>query len=1032
MAHERDTSNDISGGSASARVRKASVRAKLFQKPEMIRIGRFILLETLGAGAMGEVHAAYDEQLDRKVALKLVRPGLGANTRADERLLREAQTLAQVSHPNVVQVYDAGLHEGSVFLAMEFVRGQTLTGWLEGVGELPRRQRQREIVQRFIAAGRGLEAAHAVGLAHRDFKPDNVLVGDDGRVRVADFGLARAVDDSEDELTSTRDEVKGDASASVDERVEPLAETRPLQPSEADPVLITNEVTLDLDSHELMPGTGENSEHSSGGVSASFSGRKAALRLTATGTVMGTPRYMAPEQMTGQTPDHRSDQFSFCVALFHALYGEWPFRGKTFLELSRAVTSGEVELPKSSADVPAPVRRAILRGLARDPDERFPNMGALLRELEAWPQRGRRRLAIAAAAVVVVAGVAGAVGLSRGAAPCEAVSVEFDGLWSPARKAALERVFVGSELPYAATVWRNTAALLDDYAARWRREARDACEATRVYETQSEAQLDERMNCLRGGVRRLDALLTGLDSGADEVVERAVDLASVLPDPAVCSDPDAFAGPQPPAQAWVRDSVERIRVRLAEARTQELLGDYDGALGIAEGQVQEAQSLAYQPVVAEALHQRGRVLTARGEPGDHERAEDDFAEVERLLEQERYPSLAVELWHDRAFLASRAHSDMSRGYVWAGREQAAVLASGNPLVARAEALHGLGRLFFRDGKYDQAAEMQRRAIALLEEDEGRSPLKLAAYHKVLANALADGGDPEGSAVHFERAQELLIEQLGEEHPQTVSLSYDYGRFLNNAAKFEQARELLTRVLESRTSGQPDESAKVGRVHLLLAELYTYTGAFDEARFHAREARVNFERAYPEGHRYRSNLDATDGFLALREGRFAAAREAYQRALRIRLRHLNEAHPFVGWARAYQAEADLGLGEYAAAEAAAAETLRFFTEAGTAPADLRIYLLSICGRALLGRGKAADAIAPLEQAAGLHREHGGDALIAGVALWALARALYAGGDEEVTHVRALAEKARALFAPYGDGAASEREAVERWLDRLSEE
>src|SRR3954468_8231043 len=171
-------------------LRKAQVRAALFHKSEPIRIGRFILLEPLGAGAMGEIYAAYDERLERKVALKLVRSGSSLTAKADERLLREAQTLAQVSHPNVVQIYEAGTYNGRLFIAMELVRGKTLTSWLRDAAQLPRAVRQREILRQFIAAGRGLEAAHAAGLAHRDFKPDNVLVGDDGRVRVVDFGLA--------------------------------------------------------------------------------------------------------------------------------------------------------------------------------------------------------------------------------------------------------------------------------------------------------------------------------------------------------------------------------------------------------------------------------------------------------------------------------------------------------------------------------------------------------------------------------------------------------------------------------------------------------------------------------------------------------------------------------------------------------------------------------------------------------------------------------------------------------------------------
>jgi hypothetical protein len=151
-------------------------------------VGRYAILERLGSGAMGVVWAAYDPQLDRKVALKLLaRPA----TTGETQLLEEARSLARVSHPNVVAVYDAGLFEGIPFLVMEQVAGITLRAWLAA-----ERRSWREILAVFAAAARGLSAAHAASISHRDFKPDNVLVGRDGRVRVSDFGLARSTEES--------------------------------------------------------------------------------------------------------------------------------------------------------------------------------------------------------------------------------------------------------------------------------------------------------------------------------------------------------------------------------------------------------------------------------------------------------------------------------------------------------------------------------------------------------------------------------------------------------------------------------------------------------------------------------------------------------------------------------------------------------------------------------------------------------------------------------------------------------------------
>ena len=153
------------------------------------RVGRYAIVSVLGSGAMGTVYAAEDPELHRKVALKLLRPevsraegrGLGV------RLLREAQAMARLSHPGVITVHDVGTFEGQSFVAMELVEGGTLRGWL-----LAAPRSWQEILALFLRAGRGLAAAHAGGLVHRDFKPDNVLVGADGRVRVTDFGLVRA------------------------------------------------------------------------------------------------------------------------------------------------------------------------------------------------------------------------------------------------------------------------------------------------------------------------------------------------------------------------------------------------------------------------------------------------------------------------------------------------------------------------------------------------------------------------------------------------------------------------------------------------------------------------------------------------------------------------------------------------------------------------------------------------------------------------------------------------------------------------
>jgi serine/threonine protein kinase len=310
------------------------------------RVGRYLVLSALGAGGMGVVFAAYDPQLDRKVALKLLRAGITYNTKdARTRLRREAQAIAQLSHPNVVAVYDVGTtDEGDLYIAMEFVEGDTLTSWLK---KYPRTW--REIVDVFVQAARGLLAAHSVGLLHRDFKPDNVLVGGDGRVRVTDFGLARSLI-TPDEATRS-----------------PAASHRP--PSHPGPSALN-------------------------------------VELTATGTVLGTPRYMPPEQLTGPDIDARADQFSFCIALYEALYGVHPLPGAT--SVSMLEKHEKAHPPPEGSKVPAAIARTVMTGLERERGKRFPSMGALISALVPAPKRTSLRYA-ALAGVLVAGGAVAAI-----------------------------------------------------------------------------------------------------------------------------------------------------------------------------------------------------------------------------------------------------------------------------------------------------------------------------------------------------------------------------------------------------------------------------------------------------------------------------------------------------------------------------------------------------------------------------------------------------------------------------------------------
>ncbi|MEZ4449787.1 MAG: protein kinase [Nannocystaceae bacterium] len=351
-----DAPPDVLAGRDNQRI-KDLIKSRLFGGDTLVKIGRYTVLRPLGAGGMGMVYAAYDEELDRRIAVKLLHSGSAESDR--HRLLREAQAMAKLSHPNVVTVHEVGTFEDQVYVAMEFVRGQTLQEWLSD-GPHP----WREIADRFVFAGRGLAAAHAAGLVHRDFKPANVLCGDDGRVRVSDFGLVRQ------------------SGGEPGEPEEP--------PSSAPPT------TTAL-----------------------------ATSLTMTGTIMGTPAYMSPEQHRGAPTDARSDQFSFCVALYEALHGVHPFPGDTHAALARSVLDGALREPPRDSKVPPWVHRLLVRGLAVDPADRWPTIDALLAELERDTERRRRlRRGVAGVFVAVSAVILGLVWLAQERSEAAALAAE--------------------------------------------------------------------------------------------------------------------------------------------------------------------------------------------------------------------------------------------------------------------------------------------------------------------------------------------------------------------------------------------------------------------------------------------------------------------------------------------------------------------------------------------------------------------------------------------------------------------------------
>ena len=1007
--------------SASAKLRKAQVRAALFRKVEPTRVGRFVLLEQLGAGGMGEIYAAYDDQLDRKVALKLVRSDSRGGAKADERLLREAQALAQVSHPNVVQIYEAGTYSGKVFIAMELVRGKTLTSWLRDAGQLPRGLRTRQILRQFIAAGRGLEAAHAAGVTHRDFKPDNVLVGDDGRVRVVDFGLARALIDEAEMAAALKSGAKGEPGAKPDPDGLGLSETVSGDGS-SDPTFATDGATVDYkgapaDAARSAPKVRAGRART-GDPAPEVPKLKAAVRLTETGTVMGTPRFMAPEQMRGKAADHRSDQFSFCVALYQALYDEFPFAGESWQELKDSMESGEV---RAAPQLPTPsfVRKALRRGLSVEPAQRFPNMGELLAALE--PRT--RRASSWVAAVGLSAAAMGAVHVRSQETedPCATAGAAIDAPWSAERQAALGAVFGQSTLPFAQVAWSGLKARVDDYTGRWRGEAIAACRATHVEHTQSAQQLDKRMLCLDRGKRQLTSLVTELSAGGPGTVEHAVELAEALPGLETCSNTTSLLFGLEPPPPPIAARVAAVRDQITRAFTLELLARTEESLAAAREASAAAKELGYPPVHAEALYQTARTQYLKGTSEARGEAERLAVEALDIAEAERHDELAAWIWGRRVFMAVDSRND--RAYEWWRRSAAAIRRLGDNAYQRATLHHLRGEIYYFETKYAQAADEYRAAIKEIERAPAHR-LELSRYYNGLAQALGQTDRRDEAIQLHERSLAIAAEVFGAGHINVVLLQSNYGRTLSRHGQRDRARSVLEAALASMSARDREAHPQAARLHSLLSDLHYREGRLDLAAEHGRASLEIHQRAGS------SDLLLTDAVVNLanaefRRKDFEAALALYERALTLRSAHKGVGAFTLAVNEGSIAETLLKLARYDEAMRHQVEAESIFGR-GALDRGTESWVLAVRGQILAGQRQLSAAIPVLERALGLFND-ATDPNRARV-MWTLARALYDLGRDG-DRVRSLAEGAHAIFAAQGEVGTQDRDAVTQFIGRL---
>jgi predicted Ser/Thr protein kinase len=629
-------------------------------------LGRYLVIDEIGKGGMGRVVRAYDPKLGREVALKQLLLHRSADTSDGARMLREAKAMAQLAHPNVVSVFDVDVDQGAVFIAMEYVRGATLDTWLS-----TRPRTVREILAMFVQAGRGLAAAHAEGIVHRDFKPSNVVVGDDGRARVMDFGLARAAVDSG----------AFESSGAGPERGASAAELGP----------------ADL-------GT----------------------TLTAHGTVVGTPPYMAPEQHLGDPVDARTDQYAFCVALWGSVVGRPPFAGRDLKSIAAAKLKGPPPVP-AGARVPRRLLRLLERGLAPLPAARWPDMDTLLASLAQIDAARRLRVPMVGAGLVGFVGVA--IWVARSPA-CTTSAEELAHVWGPTQRAALEEVLRGANASDAESTRVRVVAALDDHAEAWVAMHRDSCEATLLRHEQSDEAYDLRTECLGARAHEIGETVALLQEGDPQITAKAIELVHGLEPVESCADVTMLRERVPPPEhAQTREVVARLRDTLAEARLLDRASRLDDALALADEVRREAIAIDYAPVQAEAEVLAAGALIGLGRD----------AEAGPLLEH--------------AFDTALAH-----------RHHHAAAAAGVSLA---------WLLVRRDGVAEQGQWLARTALGLAEGD-GTDPRLVARAMLINGRVFADRQREIEAEPYFSGAIAALEAAAGPDDPDLVGPLLHYG------------------------------------------------------------------------------------------------------------------------------------------------------------------------------------------------------------------------------------------------------------------
>jgi tetratricopeptide (TPR) repeat protein len=907
--------------------------------------GRYALVSELARGGGGRIAVAVDRKLGRKVALK--RP---LDRDGEERLEREALVLARLEHPAIVPIHDAGHDvEGNPYYTMKLLGGATLADRLSQASTFDRRL---ALLAAVITVADAVAYAHSQHVIHRDLKPGNVLVGEFGEVALIDWGLGK---------------ILGDATAEV----------------------------------------------------TSQSGELISAELTGHGAVIGTPAYMAPEQALGEEVDERADVYALGAMLYHVLSGDVPYgRASTEETLVKLVEGPPPPIEEREPRVPPDLAAIVATAMARKAADRYRTANELALDLHryqtgklvaahryklrtrAWRWARRHVAAIAASVAAVALGVAGvAIARSGGTRPdetCAGLDAPVRAVWNAGARAAVDRAFAASQLPFAGTTFRAVAAALDQRADRIASMRVEACRATRVIGAQTADAMDLRMQCLDRRTAELGTIAGVLGKADAGTVTHALDALGGLGRVEDCADVarlrDLVPLPDDPAR---RAEIQRVDDELVRVAALDAAGKYDRVIGLAAPLATRALATGYGPVHARALLRWADLLIER----EHE----DTAR--RLLE------LA-------GAVADRSRDDVVRGRALVGLVRIAVdhsedHAAAAALIAQAAAVvdrtHDAGlearllgyesHLASDTSQFDDGIALARRAV---ERAQAGAPGELDRARFALGSALAYARHYDEATRELQGLIDTLTARYGtSEHPDISRCYQALSEIAYHTNQPDRAIELEKQAIATTSRFLPPYSLDALTDRKTMAQLEDEVGHYAEAEADYRAVIADAEAHLGQNHSLVVALILNHGNVLGRLNRFddaiAAYRDGVARAQAAGLRgDVAEGHSSIGGIYVQLEQPKKAIPELEAA-------LEVETELTGADGWDAAYTRADLGRSYYDAGDAARSVTELRRALIVLDAQAG-VVDRGMYHTALAMSLWKVGDKDAARAEARASHA----------------------------